>query len=404
MDLHYVSDWLNVVFRWAHVVFGAAWIGTSFYFNWLNNTLRPPEGASDLDAGVGGELWTVHGGHFYRVLKYQVAPEQLPRTLHWFKWEAYFTWITGACLLLVVYYLQANIYMVDTGVADITPLQAVGIGIGTLVGGWLIYHNICKTALVDRPRLFAAIMFAGVIGVAWGLSQLLNHRAAYIHVGALLGTCMALNVFFVIIPSQRVMVDAMLRGDEPDASNGRAGALRSLHNNYMTLPVLFIMVSNHFPMTYGSHWDWLVLAAIALIGVGTRHWFNLRGRGQRNGWLLPVSAAGILSLAFVMSPYASRLLHGATKARATPVTFAEANQIIVTRCTPCHSANPTFPGFAAPPKGIIFEQPAVIRARIPDIKRVAIDARIMPLGNLTHITDEERALLGQWIDEGAPLK
>jgi uncharacterized membrane protein len=399
MDFSYLSDWLNLLFRWLHLIFGAAWIGTSFYFNWLNNHVREPE--RDTDPLVGGEVWSVHGGHFYRVVKYKVAPEQLPKTLHWFKWEAYLTWVTGICLLAVVYYLQADFYLIDQNVADITTLSAIGLGIGTLVGGWLVYHYACKSPLVDHKVLFTVVMFAAITGVAYGLTQFLSARAAYIHVGALLGTCMALNVFFVIIPNQRVMVDAMIAGKEPDGALGRAGALRSLHNNYMTLPVLFIMLSNHFPMTFGHSMNWAVLAAIGIVGAATRHWFNLAGRGIRNPWLAPAAAGGLVALVFVMSPYADTLMHGGASSRATPVTFSEANQIIVTRCTPCHATKPTYPGFVAPPKGIIFESAGQIKAQLPTIEQVAVTTITMPLGNLTQMTDEERSLLRQWIAEGA---
>lgn len=401
MDLSYLRDWLDLVFRWAHLVFGAAWIGTSFYFNWLNNHLRPP--AAEKDETVGGELWSVHGGHFYRVLKYKVAPERLPETLHWFKWEAYFTWITGAVLLMVVYYLQADVMMVDLRVADLSPAAAVGIGVGTLLVGWLVYHGLCKSKLTEHPVPFALLMFAGACGVAYGLTEVLSPRAAYIHVGALLGTCMALNVFFVIIPNQRVMVNAMIEGREPDARKGRDGALRSLHNNYMTLPVLFIMVSNHFPMTYGHRWNWIILAAIAVIGGGVRHWFNLRGRGLGNPFIWPAAAAGMLALAFVLSPYAQARLRGQVAEREQSVSFAEANQIIMARCTPCHAAQPSFDGILAAPMGVVMETPEQIKAQVPAIKKMTIDTFTMPLGNLTQMTDEERALLGQWIREGAPL-
>lgn len=402
MEFSYISDWLNVIFRWAHLVFGAAWIGTSFYFNWLNNNLREPEG--ERDPSVGGELWSVHGGHFYRVLKYKVAPERLPRTLHWFKYEAYFTWITGVCLLAVVYYLQADYFMVDRSVADISELAAVGIGVGTLVASWLLYHLACKSPLTNRPVLFGALMFAGAAAIAYGLTEVLSARAAYIHVGAMLGTCMALNVFFVIIPNQKRMVDAMVAGEDPDPELGKAGALRSLHNNYMTLPVLFIMLSNHFPMTFGHRWNWAVLGAIAIIGAGTRHWFNLRGRGETNNWLLPASAAALVALALVMSPYADAMMRGQSAERAQPIEFAEAQQIILTRCVPCHARIPTFQGFVGAPKGIVLETPEQIGAQIGTIKQVAVDSPIMPLANLTQMTPDERAVLGQWIREGGKLE
>ena len=256
----YIADWLNLLFRWLHLITGAAWIGTSFYFNWLNHNIRPPKEERE---GINGELFAVHGGHFYQVSKYAGAPKKLPETLHWFKWEAYFTWITGISLLIVVYYWNASIYLVDNSIREIDPTSAILISIGAIVGGWIVYDLMCKSPLSKKPVLFAGIGFSLMTAVAYGLTEVFAPRAAYIHVGAMIGTMMAANVFFVIIPNQRKMVDAMIAGEKPDTSLGDAGALRSLHNNYFTLPVLFIMVSNHFPMTYGNQMNWAILASIA---------------------------------------------------------------------------------------------------------------------------------------------
>jgi uncharacterized membrane protein len=387
----YVLDWLNLLARWFHIVIGAAWIGTSFYFNWLNNNLRPPD---DAPKEVGGELWSVHGGHFYQIRKFKVAPAVLPRTLHWFKYEAYFTWISGVCLLAIVYYLSADVYLIDPSVADISAATGIAIGIGSLVGGWLIYDLLCRSPLRAHPKVLGALGFGLTVLAAYGLSQYLSSRAAYIHVGAILGTCMAANVFFVIIPGQKKMVDAMTAGKEPDPAAGQAGSLRSLHNNYMTLPVLFIMVSNHYPFMFGHNWNWALLAAIILIGAGVRHWFNLRGRGELNVWILPVAALATVSLAFVSMPTPIATPEGS-------VSFTAVETIITTRCTTCHAEEPSHPAFIAPPKNVMLDTPDRIVAQSAAIYAQSVATRIMPMGNLTGMTDEERGIVGKWVEEGA---
>ncbi len=397
-----VAEWLSLILRWLHIIFGAAWIGTSFYFNWLNNHVRPVEGGPTPD-GVAGELWSVHGGKFYQVVKYRVAPPRLPQTLHWFKYEAYFTWVTGFCLLGVVYYLEPSAYLVDSNVpllrthlGDATELAAVALGVGTLVVGWLVYHALSKSPLGRMPVPFAIVGFALMTGVAFGLTQLFGSRAAYIHVGALIGTIMAWNVFFVIIPNQKRMVEAMTKGEEPDGRLGEAGAQRSLHNNYFTLPVLFIMVSNHYPMTFGHEWNWAILAAISLIGAGVRHWFNLRGQGEKNVWLLPAAAVAIVALALVSAPR-STVYEG-------EVTFAMVRDIVERRCVECHSASPRNEIYrdVGAPQGIMFDTPQQILDRAARIHNQAVLTQQMPLSNLTGMTDEERAILGAWYQRGSP--
>lgn len=390
----WILDWLHLLARWFHLVVGAAWIGASFYFNWLNNNIRPVQ---DPSGRLAGGLWAVHGGAFYEVKKYKGAPETLPKTLHWFKWEAYLTWISGITLLLLVYWMQADVMMVPPG-SELSSGAAAGIGIGTLVAGWLVYDLLCKSPLRKQPAVLAGLGFGLISAVAYGLSEVLSARAAYIHVGAMMGTMMALNVFFVIIPGQRAMVDAMSAGEEPDVSKGQAGSLRSLHNNYFTLPVLFIMVSNHFPFTYGHPVGWAVLAGISVIGAGVRHWFNLRGRGELNQWILPVAAAAMVSLAFVS--------HGpapAPEPGAQAPAFAEVQAIVNQRCVTCHADQPTWTGMTEAPKGLSFETPEAIQRSAALIKAQAVSANIMPLANVTQMTDDERALLGRWIDAGAPL-
>lgn len=396
--LSFGMDWLELVVRWIHVITGVSWIGASFYFNWLNNNIRPPESPKQ---GVDGEVWAVHGGHFYNVSKYEVAPEQLPKTLHWFKYEAYFTWISGFTLLAIVYYYGASLYLIDPLVAELTPLQATGIGVATLVSGWFVYDLLCKSPLSSQPVAFAGVGFSLLTGVAYFLCSVFSSRGAYIHMGALIGTMMAANVFFVIIPNQRVMVDQMTRKEEPDPKMGRDASLRSLHNNYLTLPVLFIMVSNHYPMTYGHEWNWAILAAISLIGAGVRHWFNLRGKGHQNVWILPVAAASMLALAFVTSP---RQNVAVAPAGNETVSFADVQVIIGARCQPCHAANPTHPAFPEAPLGFMLDTPEQIKAKVDLIKVQAIETQIMPLGNLTQMTPEERGILARWIEQGANIE
>ncbi|MEC7522706.1 MAG: urate hydroxylase PuuD [Myxococcota bacterium] len=387
-----IADWLSLIVRWLHIIFGAAWIGTSFYFNWLNNHVRPVE-SGPTPEGVEGELWSVHGGKFYQVVKYQVAPPRLPKTLHWFKYEAYFTWLSGFALLAIVYYLEPSAYLIDPQVRALHPHLAITLGVGTLLVGWVVYHYLCKSPLARFPVFFSLLGFALMTGVAFGLTQVFGSRAAYIHVGALIGTMMAWNVFFVIIPNQKKTVAAMEKGEAPDPSLGKAGAQRSLHNNYFTLPVLFIMVSNHYPMTFGHEWNWAILAAIALIGAGVRHWFNLRGQGEKNVWILPAAAVAMVALALVSAPR--------TQAYEGEATFAMVQDIVARRCVECHAENPASELFVAPPQGVMFEDPQEIEDRASLIYEQVVVTRQMPLSNLTGITDEERAIIGAWYRRGA---
>jgi len=387
----YLHEWLNLLLRWLHITAGIAWIGASFYFNWLEGRL---ERGSNQPTGIAGDLWAVHGGGFYHLQKYEVAPPQLPKTLHWFKWEAYVTWMSGLALLLVVYYLNPGLYLLGANPMDLTPWQGEVIGLGSLVLGWLLYDGLCKTALVQRPAWFAGIGFTLFVLLAWGLSQLFTGRAAYIQVGATIGTIMAANVFFVIIPAQKRMVDALLRKQVPDAAQGHAAALRSLHNNYLTLPVLFIMISNHFPSTFSNPHPWQLLAGLALISAGIRHFFNLRNRGHLKVWILPVAAVSLLALAVASHP-------AATPPQASDSSFPQVQEIIQQRCVACHSAQPSNPAFATAPNGFMLDHPEQIRQAAALIEQRAVATRSMPLGNLTHMTEQERAVLAAWIKAGA---
>ncbi|MGH7644500.1 MAG: urate hydroxylase PuuD [Gemmatimonadales bacterium] len=405
MDPH-AGQWLGLALRWLHVVAGISWIGTSFYFNWLNGQIRPPPPPPQPappqppEPGVAGEVWSVHGGGFYRAVKYGVAPARLPATLHWFQWEAYVTWLSGVALLVLIYYLDAAAYLLDPQSADVTPRAAVGICLATLLAGWLVYDLLCRSPLGTRGGALAAVGVTLTAALAWGLTAVVSPRAAYIHVGALLGTVMAGNVFRMIIPAQREMVAAMAAGRSPDARRGGQAALRSLHNNYLTLPVLFIMVSMHYPATYGHRWSWAVLVGMSLVGAGVRHWFNLRHQGRRNRWILPAAAAAMVALAVATAPRrpAAQTGGGAT------VPFDEVRVIVARRCAGCHSSTPTHPAFTTAPAGAVLDTPEQIRALALRIEAVTVVARTMPLGNATGMTPEERERLGRWVREGARIR
>ena len=394
----HLEQWLNLGLRWAHVITGIAWIGTSFYFNWLNSRLAPPP-PDRREPGVAGELWSVHGGGFYRVVKYTVAPRELPRTLHWFKWEAYATWLTGFALLVLIYYFGAASFLVQPETAALGPRAAIAVGVGSLVAAWLVYDALCRSPLAARPVALGATLFVLGTALAWALAQPLSPRAAYLHVGAAIGTIMAANVLTVIIPAQRDMVAALIAGRTPDATRGQQAALRSLHNNYLTLPVLFVMVSSHYPATYGHKLNWAILAGLAVIGVATRHWFNLRNQGRKSVWILPAAALALVALALVTAPRS-----GPAVSTVGQVSFADVRLIVARRCAGCHSSAPTTPGIPAAPLGVLLDTPDQIRANAPRILAVAVDAQTMPLGNLTGMTPEERELVGRWIRGGALLR
>ena len=393
----HLEQWLGLALRWAHVIVGVSWIGTSFYFNWLNARFAHP---ATPEPGVSGELWSVHGGGFYRVVKYGVAPGRLPATLHWFKWEAYATWWTGMSLLVLLYYVGARAYLLDPMVSSIAPATGIAIGSASLAVSWLVYDGMCRSPLEAQPAVLAGLGLILVTVLAWGLSHLLSARAAYLHVGAALGTIMVANVFRVIIPSQRAMVASLTAGQAPDAWRGRQAALRSLHNNYLTLPVLFVMVSSHYPETYGSPWGWAILGALFVIGVLVRHWFNLRNAGRPNRWLLPAAALGLVALAALTAPRGD----GAGPATGSPAPFAEVRVVIAQRCAPCHSSAPTYPGISVAPAGVMFDTPAEIQGKAQRILDRAVTTKTMPLGNLTGISDAERDLLGRWVADGASLR
>ena len=398
--LSYGIDWLNLLVRWLHLITGIAWIGASFYFVWLDNSIKPPKPGSDLaNRGVSGELWAVHGGGFYNPQKYLVAPKELPAELHWFKWEAYATWLSGFSMLFIVYYFNASAMMIDKSIADLASWQAIGIGLGTLVAGWTVYDALCRSPLGKRDGLLAMVMYLLIVAAAYGLSIVLSGRAAYIHVGAMIGTMMVGNVLMVIIPGQRKLVDAMKAGKSPDPIYGLRAKQRSVHNNYFTLPVLFIMISNHYAMTYNHAYNWLVLAAMMAAGVLIRHFFNLKHKGKI-AWGYP--AAGVLILLAVAIAIAPRPAGGAAAGKVSDADqFAKVQVIISQRCTSCHSDKPTQAGFATAPAGMLLQTPELIHKNAAKVYQQAVQLKAMPLANLTNITEDERATIGAWYLAGA---
>jgi uncharacterized membrane protein len=394
----YVFDWLNLLVRWLHIIAGIAWIGASFYFVWLDNHLVPPKDPKDApERGVYGEIWSVHGGGFYHAQKFMLGPkgEPLSEHLHWFKWEAYWTWISGMGMLAIVYWYGANAYLIDHTVMDLSVPAAIAISAGSLVAGWFVYDVLCKA--IASERTLGIVLFVLLTAAAWGYAQVFGARAAYIHVGALIGTIMVWNVFFHVIPGQRQMVEAIRAGRTPDARPGIVGKQRSVHNTYFTLPVLFMMISNHYPMTFGHKHAWLILAIISLAGVLIREFFVRRHKG-RESWSLPAAAVAILAvLAFTLAPRA------AGPGSAGSVTYSTIAPIIQERCATCHAQKPTFAGFEQAPAGVMLDTPARIRAAAPRIQQQSVATQAMPIGNLTKMTPDERALLGKWIADGARL-
>jgi uncharacterized membrane protein len=395
----YSLEWLNLLVRWLHIITGIAWIGASFYFVWLDNSIRPPAPGSELARkGVSGELWAVHGGGFYNPQKYLVAPAELPADLHWFKWEAYSTWLSGFALLTIVYYFNAQAMMVDRAVADLSSWQAVGIGLASLVVGWTVYDLLCRSKLGKHDLAFGAVVFVLLVGAAWALTHFLGGRAAYIHVGAMIGTIMVANVLMVIIPGQRKMVEAMRAGGRPDPVYGIRGKQRSVHNNYFTLPVLFIMISNHYAMTYRNDHAWAVLAVIMAAGVFIRHFFNLRHKG-RVAWQYPaIGAALLLGLAIAIAPKAPNVARAGLEPAAQ---FTQVRTIIGQRCVSCHASHPTQPGFVTAPAGVMLDDPHAISQNAARIYQQAVQLKAMPLANLTNMTDAERAQVAAWYEAGA---
>jgi len=394
------SEWIHLIVRWVHIIVGVAWIGTSFYFNWLDSRLeRDDPDFKHLD----GYLWSVHSGGFYRIEKLKGPPKKLPKVLHWFKWEAYATWISGFVLLILVYYLNASSMMLGNSGIQLTPLQAILISVLLLIGCWLLYDYLCNNVLKDNEQTLIAIGFFLFIILSYSLTQIYGSRAAYIHVGAIIGTIMAANVFRVIIPAQKNLVTAAENNEKPNLNLSLEAKNRSIHNNYFTLPVLFIMISSHFSFTYGAINNWLILAVISIAGILTRHYFNLRNKKQYKFWILPSAGMIMFFLMTLSSLSVFERKEAPVSASLELIKFNEIQNIIKYRCGTCHAKYPTFEGIEAPPKGVVYDTAQDIITNVKLIKAQAIDAQIMPPNNLTGITNNERETIRIWIEQGANI-
>ena len=391
-----ITAWLNMAIRWLHLTAGIAWIGSSFYFMWLDAGLKP--GATPTP-GIQGELWAVHSGGFYHKRKFLVAPPEMPDELHWFKWEAYTTWISGALLLSLIYYYGASLYLIDASKLALSQWQAIGLGVGFIAGGWLVYDGLCRSPLGRTLPVFGAVWFALLTGAAYVLTRVFSDRGAFIHVGAIIGTVMVANVFLIIIPNQAKVVAAVLAGEAADPKLGKQAKQRSVHNNYMTLPVLLIMISSHYPMVFSNGLNWLLLAGLGASGATIRHFFNLKNAGR-----LAPEYLGFGVLIFLAVMAASTIDKPSDKAPSgPPPSFAEAQAMIRTHCIMCHSATPTHKGITTAPAGVAYDTPALIHQYAAKILERAVDTTSMPLGNETHMTMQERVQLGAWIRAGAAV-
>ncbi|MDZ4796257.1 MAG: urate hydroxylase PuuD [Bacteroidota bacterium] len=390
----HLMEWLNIIVRVMHITFGIAWIGASFYFVFLENALNRTDNVRDE---LAGNLWAVHGGGFYYLEKYKGAPATVPKHLHWFKYEAYFTWVSGFALLFIIYYFNASAMLIDNNVLKLTTGEAIGISIGSFIAGWCCYDLLCKSPLRKQPFLFVVTGILLLTGFAWFYSHVFSGRAAFIHFGAMIGSIMVANVFFVIIPSQKAMVKAAKKGQAADQQRGKNALFRSIHNNYFTLPVLFVMVSNHFPSTFSHQYQWIMLAAISIGSAGIKHWLNLREQGRLSVWILPASIIILLAVAYATAPQVST-------AKCKEVGFAEVNAIIQQRCISCHSSKPTDDVYMIAPNGVVYDTPNdIIKKKDLILQRVVI-TKTMPQNNKTNMTPEERELIRCWIEQGAGLK
>ena len=391
--LPYVGDWLHLIVRWLHMTAAIAWIGASFYFIALDQSLRPPAAAS---LGVGGEAWEIHGGGFYRVEKYRLAPRALPDRLQWFKWEAYVTWLSGFALLVLLYYVDPTQYLMNLADPRFQGWELVVASLAIIAFSWLAYDTLCRT-LAGNGRALAVGIALLVVVVAAISGLLFSPRGAFIQVGAAVGTWMAANVFFVIIPGQKELVRATAAGREPDSGPGIRGKQRSVHNNYLTLPVLFAMIGQHFPFTYGRDSSWLALLGLMALGALVRHVFNVRHQGRDAR-----PAAGGVAVLFVFLFAALYPRTDAGPAGLTAADFGQVQQVFIARCVTCHSAHPTREGFSAAPKGVMFDTQVEIVANARRAYEQAVITKAMPVGNATGITDAERDLIGRWYRSGAP--
>jgi len=392
-------EWASAIVRWTHVVAGIAWIGSSFYFIHLDLSLQHRDG---LPAGVKGDAWQVHGGGFYHMMKYLVAPTQMPDHLTWFKWEAYATWLSGFGLMAIVYYLGADLLLVDRTVLDLSPNAAIATSVGLLLVGWLAYEAMCRSPLGRNELALSLVGYVFLVGLTYAYTHVFSGRGAFVQIGALVGTIMVANVFAVIIPYQKKTVAALIAGQTPDPFWGAIGKQRSVHNNYLTLPVVFLMISTHYPLLFGTRFNWLIVAIVLLIGPVIRHFYNSRHAGHGSPWWTwGVAAAGMIAV-FWLSTLGPR----EAKTGALPATpaFAAVEDIVNSRCSMCHAAEPVWAGIGVAPKGILLDNPERIRAHARSIDIASVRSSAMPPGNITEMTGEERQMLAAWLAAGAPAR
>jgi uncharacterized membrane protein len=402
MDILWV--WEEAFLRWLHVIAGIAWIGTSFYFIQLDYSLKRREG---LPEGAYGEAWQVHGGGFYNMVKYLVAPVRLPAELIWFKWEAYATWISGFALVVAIYYGHASLYLIDPAVLDISPATGIAISVAGLILGWVVYDGLCRSPLGRNATVLAAAGFVFLVLLALVFSRVFSARGAFMQMGALIGTIMAANVLMIIIPGQRKVVADLVAGRTPDPIHGQRGKQRSTHNNYLTLPVIFVMISNHYPLAYATRWSWMILALVIVMGAVIRHFYNTRHQGLPSPWWtwgVATACAALVIWLSALGPAGPPRRHteAAEPPAVTAVTFAQVEDIVVSRCSMCHAAEPVWLGIHRPPRGVVLDTPVSIAAHAREIAVSAAWSSAMPPSNVTDLTPEERRLLAAWVAAGAP--
>lgn len=394
-------DWLSFAARWLHVVTAIAWIGSSFYFIALDLGLVKRDG---MPEGAHGEEWQVHGGGFYHIQKYLVAPARMPEHLTWFKWESYATWLSGFALLAIVYYAGADLYLIDRNVLDVSQPVAILLSIASLALGWLIYDLLCRSPLARNDTALMLVLFPVLIVIAWGYTQLFSGRAAFLHLGAFTATIMSANVFLVIIPNQKIVVADLIAGRKPDPKYGRIAKTRSLHNNYLTLPVVFLMLSNHYPLAFATEFNWAIATLVFLIGVLIRHYFNtVHARKGNPHWTWGV--ATVLFIAIIWLSTAPKVLTGEEKVSAgaqalmASAHFPAVRDAVMGRCAMCHAAEPAWEGVAFTPRGVMLETEAQIAERAREVYLQAGRSHAMPPGNVSAMTKEERALIVAWFEE-----
>ncbi|MCQ0093453.1 urate hydroxylase PuuD [Roseovarius sp. M141] len=402
-DLAIMWDWLAFAVRWLHVITAIAWIGSSFYFVALDLGLRK---VPHLPVGAHGEEWQVHGGGFYHIQKYLVAPENMPDHLTWFKWESYATWLSGAAMLMIVYWVGAELYLIDPSKADLSTFQAILISAASLSIGWLIYDFLCKSGLGEKPTFLMVLLFVLLVAMAWGYNQIFTGRAALLHLGAFTATIMTANVFFIIMPNQRIVVKDLQEGRKPDPKYGKIAKLRSTHNNYLTLPVLFLMLSNHYPLAFATEYNWLIAALVFLMGVTIRHYFNtMHARGKSPTWTWAATAALFIAIMWLSTAPLMQDSYEASEERAlNPIEqvfasaegFDEVTNIVPGRCAMCHAREPFWDGIRRAPKDVLLETPADIARAARQIYLQAGVTHAMPPANVSYMEEEERQKIVEW--------